>query len=59
MHLQPQVQLYQTYHDGLMRILRFKASEWPSAQAELAEMIDAAVQESLKHILSPYHSFGP
>ena len=39
-----QVQLNQTYHDGLTRILKFKASEWPSAQADLAEMIDAAVQ---------------
>lgn len=59
MQLQPPVQLHQTFHDGLMRILRFKASEWPAAQADLAEMIDDAFQQSIQHILSPYKAFGP
>ena len=57
MQLQSPVQLHQTYHDGLMRILKFKASEWPSAQADLAEMIDGTFHQCLQHILSPYKAF--
>jgi len=59
MQLQPPVQLHQTFQDGWMRILRFKGSEWPAVQADLAEMIDGAFQQSLQHILSPYKAFGP
>jgi serine/threonine protein kinase len=57
--MQQPVHLHQTFHDGSMRILRFKASEWPAAQTDLAEMIDRAFHQFLQHVLSPYKAFGP
>lgn len=54
----PPVQLYQTFHMGWMRVLKFRASQWPAAQAELAELIDGTFQQFIGHIRSPYKAFG-
>jgi serine/threonine protein kinase len=55
----PQVHLHQTYHDGWMDILRFKASEWPAAQTDLVKLVDDGFQKFFAHIQSPYKAFGP
>jgi hypothetical protein len=57
--MQMQPQLHQTYHEGLTQIVRFKGSEWPAAQMDVVQLIDASLKQSIEHILSPYKAFGP